>query len=211
MIVGTSGKRQGFQVKQDNRDAKKQRVDIDQNVTCASCKRRGHKTSRSPKCPNHKATKLEVMVDNLGGGFQTFTRKIPLDSCVQQQYKSVLKNRILSASEDVRQLLFRAQLFVNYYIILLEDFTYDEVESVYRPAFIDPGRKAVFTAAVGLGDDHQVRRCSTKEYYDLTGSTKYAIKLQNLKNEAGITPIEAKSTIEDKEARGRKEQRRREE
>lgn len=72
----------------------------------------------------------------------------------------------------------------------LDDFSYDEVESVYRPAFIDPGRKSVFTAAVGLGDNHQVRRCSTKEYYDLTGSTKYAIKLQKLKNEAGITLIE---------------------
>jgi len=74
--------------------------------------------------------------------------------------------------------------------LTLEDFTYEEVEGVYRPAFIDPGRKAVFTAAVGLGDDHQVRRCSTKEYYDLTGSTKYSIKLQRLKDERGITPIE---------------------
>lgn len=58
------------------------------------------------------------MVDNLGEGFQMFTRKIPLDNCVKEQYKSVLKNRILSASEDVRQLLFRAQLFVNHYILL---------------------------------------------------------------------------------------------
>ncbi|KAG2193093.1 hypothetical protein INT46_011883, partial [Mucor plumbeus] len=30
----------------------------------------------------------------------------------------------------------------------------------------------------------------TKEYYDLTGSTKYSIKLQRLKDERGITPIE---------------------
>ncbi|CEP17611.1 hypothetical protein [Parasitella parasitica] len=35
----------------------------------------------------------------------------------------------------------------------------------------------------------KLRFRDTKEYYDLTGSTKYTIKLQNLKNEAGITPI----------------------
>jgi hypothetical protein len=66
--------------------------------------------------------------------------------------------------------------------LALEDFTYEEVEGAYRATFIDPGRKAVFTTAVGLGDDYQVRRCSAKEYYDKTGSIKYSIKLQMLKD-----------------------------
>lgn len=36
------------------------------------------------------------------------------------------------------------------------------MENVCRPAFINPGRKAVFAAAVDLGGDHQVRRCILK-------------------------------------------------
>jgi hypothetical protein len=58
------------------------------------------------------------MNQNLKTGFQSFTRKLPFDTCVKERYRSVLKDRILSASEDIRQLLFRAQMFVNYFIIL---------------------------------------------------------------------------------------------
>ncbi|KAK4521625.1 uncharacterized protein ATC70_004155 [Mucor velutinosus] len=63
---------------------------------------------------------------------------------------------------------------------------------MYRPSFLDPGGKTVFTAAIGLDPDvHQVRRCTTKEYYHLTGSTVYAKKLQQEKDTAGITAIES--------------------
>ena len=58
------------------------------------------------------------MNQNLGTGFTTFTRKIPFDNCVKPNYKVALKNRIISASDSVRQVLFRAQIFVNHYIIL---------------------------------------------------------------------------------------------
>lgn len=55
--------------------------------------------------------------------------------------------------------------------LTVKDFEYEEVITSYRPMFIDPGRKSVFTAVVGLEDNHQVRKCSTSEYYHLTGST----------------------------------------
>ncbi|KAK4510683.1 dTDP-fucopyranose mutase [Mucor velutinosus] len=74
----------------------------------------------------------------------------------------------------------------------IKDFTIEEVTQLYRPSFLDPGRKTVFTAAIGLDPDvHQVRRCTTKEYYHLTGSTVYAKKLQQEKDTAGITAIES--------------------
>lgn len=42
---------------------------------------------------------------------------------------------------------------------------------------VDPGRTHVFTAAYGSRDQpHQVRRCSTKEYYHMTGSNRRAKK-----------------------------------
>ncbi|KAK4510235.1 protein transport protein S31 [Mucor velutinosus] len=63
---------------------------------------------------------------------------------------------------------------------------------MYRPSFLDPGRKTVFTAAIGLDPVvHQVRRCTTKEYYHLTGSTVHAKKFQQEKDITGITAIES--------------------
>ncbi|KAI7906841.1 uncharacterized protein BX663DRAFT_572715 [Cokeromyces recurvatus] len=67
--------------------------------------------------------------------------------------------------------------------LTLQDFTYSEVESTSRPTFINPGRKSVIIAAVGLGDSQQIRRCSTKEYYTMTGSKNYQKKMERLKNE----------------------------
>ncbi|KAG2203207.1 hypothetical protein INT46_008991 [Mucor plumbeus] len=75
--------------------------------------------------------------------------------------------------------------------LVLEDFEYEEVERIYQPVFIDPGRKAVYTAVIGLDtSNHQIRQCSTKEYYNITGSTKYSSRLQKLKDSKGLTSIE---------------------
>ncbi|CEG83902.1 hypothetical protein RMATCC62417_17767 [Rhizopus microsporus] len=73
----------------------------------------------------------------------------------------------------------------------LEDFGLEEVKQAYQPMFLDPGRKSMFTAAIGLDTtNHQIRRCSTTEYYHMTGSTKYTKKLEKLKTEKGIKEIE---------------------
>jgi hypothetical protein len=74
----------------------------------------------------------------------------------------------------------------------VDDFSIEEVTQLYRTSFLDPGRKTVYTAAMGLDENqHEIRRCTTKEYYHLTGSTVYAKKLQQEKDTAGITAIEA--------------------
>ncbi|KAI8982221.1 hypothetical protein BDF20DRAFT_973409 [Mycotypha africana] len=66
--------------------------------------------------------------------------------------------------------------------LTLEDFDLADIEAGYRPCFIDPGRKDVFTAAIGLDDEkHQVRSCSTKEYYHMTGSIRYSARLEKQK------------------------------
>ncbi|CEG80227.1 hypothetical protein RMATCC62417_14594 [Rhizopus microsporus] len=73
----------------------------------------------------------------------------------------------------------------------LEDFGLEEVKQTYQPMFLDPGRKSVFTTAIGLDKTkHQIRRCSTPEYYHMTGSTKYIKKLEKLKAAKGIKEIE---------------------
>ncbi|CEG80148.1 hypothetical protein RMATCC62417_14522 [Rhizopus microsporus] len=57
----------------------------------------------------------------------------------------------------------------------VDDFSIEEVTQLYRTSFLDPGRKTVYTAAMGLDENQrEIRRCTTKEYYHLTGSTVYA-------------------------------------
>ncbi|EIE76767.1 hypothetical protein RO3G_01471 [Rhizopus delemar RA 99-880] len=43
-------------------------------------------------------------------------RKLPFDQCVQSTYQTKLKSKIVSACEDVRNIVLRSQLFVNFYI-----------------------------------------------------------------------------------------------
>jgi hypothetical protein len=42
--------------------------------------------------------------------------------------------------------------------------------------FLDPGRKSLFTAVVGVASAKQIRKFFVKEYYHLTGSTVYSKK-----------------------------------
>ncbi|KAH8556684.1 hypothetical protein BGW37DRAFT_473671 [Umbelopsis sp. PMI_123] len=66
-----------------------------------------------------------------------------------------------------------------------------EIATYFEVAAIDPGRTQVFTAAYGSGQErHQLRRCSTSEYYSMTGSKRRNQKWQQEKKEAGILRIE---------------------
>lgn len=73
----------------------------------------------------------------------------------------------------------------------LKDFNYEEIRNQYQPTFLDPGRKSLFTAVVGLEPAKQIRRASTKEYYHLTGSTVYSKKLESKKERSGVRTIES--------------------
>lgn len=85
---------------------------------CKSCHRTGHKTARSPSCENHIKNKQETFYENLGPEYQAFTRKLPLTTCVTADHVQSLKSRIVAACADVRNIVYRAQIFTNYYITL---------------------------------------------------------------------------------------------
>lgn len=75
--------------------------------------------------------------------------------------------------------------------LVLKDFKYKEVERIYQPIFIAPGRKAVYTAVIGLDTrNYQIRQCSTKKHYNFTESTKYLSRLRRLKDTKDLTSIE---------------------
>ncbi|KAI8078177.1 uncharacterized protein B0P05DRAFT_470538 [Gilbertella persicaria] len=75
--------------------------------------------------------------------------------------------------------------------LALEDFNYEEVINQYQPVFLDPGRKSLFTAVVGVESAKQIRKSSAKEYYHLTGSTVYSKKLESKKQRSGILTLES--------------------
>ncbi|CEP16731.1 hypothetical protein [Parasitella parasitica] len=55
---------------------------------------------------------------------------------------------------------------------------------------VDPNRGQVFAAAYGEGENpHQIRRCSTKEYYTMTGSKRHIKQETKRMSEEGINDI----------------------
>jgi hypothetical protein len=74
----------------------------------------------------------------------------------------------------------------------LDDFNSEEIEELFIPVAIDPGRKNACTGSYDYGSvSHMIHNLSTKEYYNMTGSKKAADELQVLKDRAGITLIES--------------------
>lgn len=74
--------------------------------------------------------------------------------------------------------------------LALEDFDLSEVKDKYLPISLDPGRTSVFTATVGLQSNRHLR-CTTKEYYHMTGSTRFSRKQNKLKKDTGIESLES--------------------
>ncbi|KAH8548159.1 hypothetical protein BGW37DRAFT_507656 [Umbelopsis sp. PMI_123] len=94
-----------------------------------------------------------------------------------KNHKSAFANRILTDGYAVNFLFARKRDA--------------EIATYFEVAAIDPGRTQVFTDAYGSGQErHQIRRCSTSEYYSMTGSKRRNQKLQQEKKEAVIARIE---------------------
>lgn len=119
ILVGTKRKKQTEDTKKEKMIAKKQKAGIDNSsAECKSCHQVGHSTANSPLCPNHIKPKKEYVQDILGPHTTMFTRKIPFDKCVRDDIdKNSFQKKIRDTCEDVRSLVFRMKLFVNYYII----------------------------------------------------------------------------------------------
>ncbi|ORE09939.1 hypothetical protein BCV72DRAFT_317497, partial [Rhizopus microsporus var. microsporus] len=104
---------------------------------CKMCHGNGHKSARSPRCKYHISSKQVVFNKNLDQEYQPFTRKLPMDICVANQYVNTLKPIIASACRNVRNIVFRTQIFVNYYITLRsqQEFNNDIPHCIFRQQF----------------------------------------------------------------------------
>lgn len=122
-LVGTSSKRKA---KQDDNTKRLKKIakythegaaeDLDQLI-CSSCGRRGHRTARSKECPNYKPTKVEELQALLGDNVTTFTRKVRFEKIIREEYRNQILTKVKRVSDQLRNIMIRAQLFVNYYII----------------------------------------------------------------------------------------------
>jgi flagellar motor protein MotB len=102
--------------KKEKKKAKYDRSDEqEQNIVCTSYHQKGHNNARSPLCSNRKLTKQEEL-QQLMGNRKTTTVKTKLETIPRPAHRSI-KDKIIKVSKDIRSILVRIQLFVNYYIM----------------------------------------------------------------------------------------------
>ncbi|KAI8875342.1 hypothetical protein K501DRAFT_280465 [Backusella circina FSU 941] len=90
-------------------------------LLCGSCNAEGHSSARSKLCLNYKFTLKDLIQRDIGDKHERYTISIPLKSFLNetndndQLGKAV--DKISSLSGFLRTVLFKAQVFINYYII----------------------------------------------------------------------------------------------
>ncbi|GAA5807059.1 hypothetical protein MFLAVUS_000409 [Mucor flavus] len=119
--VGSSSGKKRKQTYEDiaqKRQAKRQKDQVEGDVAiCSKCKQRGHRSARSLLCPQGILSKAQVIRANLGDNYKAYTRKLGFDNCVSDTYHTKLQSSVIKACSTVRHLVFRAKLFVNYYVL----------------------------------------------------------------------------------------------
>jgi hypothetical protein len=108
-----------YDIKLSKSAGKKTRLDTGKSSkedVCADCYQPGHKTKRAMACPLNNS-KEKVFQDKLGKNHETFTRKVYLSSVIKPGYKALFTNNVTKLSTFIRNVIFRAQIFVNCYII----------------------------------------------------------------------------------------------
>ncbi|CEJ03335.1 hypothetical protein RMCBS344292_17321 [Rhizopus microsporus] len=87
-------------------------------ILCSSCQEEGHKSARSRVCRNYNLKLKELLQIKLGSNYQKYTVSIPFASfCRETLKKSNFLKKIKAISGFIREVILKAQLFVNYYIL----------------------------------------------------------------------------------------------
>ncbi|KAG2200602.1 hypothetical protein INT47_007346 [Mucor saturninus] len=91
-------------------------------LICKSCDTSGHSSARSKLCPNHNYTLQKLIEKDIGAKYQRYTISLPLKGFLNETdddddrlQKAV--NKIQDLSSFLRLVLFKAQIFVNDYIL----------------------------------------------------------------------------------------------
>lgn len=122
-MLADSKRKDTFEEKTEKSRAKRRRTTAStstQAVLCKSCNNTGHSSARSKDCPNHDFTLNELIQRKFGNNYQRYTVSIPLKSFMKHTIEGEFEqplSKIKSLSIFLRNVVFKAQIFVNYYIL----------------------------------------------------------------------------------------------
>ncbi|KAI9254106.1 hypothetical protein EDC94DRAFT_243378 [Helicostylum pulchrum] len=121
--------------KSSGRRARREESSASSSTTtiCSSCKGEEHKTARSKMCKNYQKTQDEVFQEVLGTKYDRYTRKIKLDTILKEDYKTKFKDRVIKLNEYLREVVIKAQLFVNYCLVDQKEYYYHKC--IYKQSF----------------------------------------------------------------------------
>ncbi len=88
---------------------------------CELCGQEGNLNAKSKQCANYKPTLNEKLQQDFGGNMEKFTRKVYLESVLRPSHKAIFTEKVIKLSEFIRNVTFRAQVFVSNYIIHNQD------------------------------------------------------------------------------------------
>jgi hypothetical protein len=83
---------------------------------CCDCGKPGHKSKRSKACGENKS-KEKILDAKLGAKHEIFTRKVYLTSVLKPEYRDIFTRNVTKLSDFIRNVVFRAQIFINAYVI----------------------------------------------------------------------------------------------
>jgi hypothetical protein len=88
-------------------------------IIYSSCQQEGHKNARSRECRNYNLKLTELIPTKLGSSnYQRYTVSIPFSSfCKETPNKANSLEKIKDISGFTREVILKAQLFINYFII----------------------------------------------------------------------------------------------
>lgn len=86
-------------------------------VKCKSCGNFGHATAASKACKNHIKNQDGILQEKLGNNFQRYTRKIKFETVLRDEYKTKFTEKIVTLSAFLKEVIIKAQFFVNYCLI----------------------------------------------------------------------------------------------
>lgn len=86
-------------------------------TNCKSCRQHGHSSARSPLCPDHQPTKKELLKAAFPQAYKQFMVSITLGSFLridgQGDRLERFQEKVIERSTFLRQIIYRAQIFVN--------------------------------------------------------------------------------------------------
>ncbi|KAI9476218.1 MAG: hypothetical protein EXX96DRAFT_540759 [Benjaminiella poitrasii] len=105
----------------EKKTARRARRDVERDnessPVCTSCGEQGHRTSRNPECRNHNFTLTQLLNRDLGE-YERYTLSVTLDpSITNNNHTQTAQNKIILLPTFLREVVYKAQLFINFYIL----------------------------------------------------------------------------------------------